>query len=183
MRLSYYRGIGISVLTFMGSLLFFARLDLILITIGFSPESSLIAWHGILALLPYIMLNIYIENLRMYMLTLGYEKIFYYTNFVELFGGLIFGYVFIWHWQWGIYGVALSKFALNFVCLGIYWCGWAKFGFKESFRQGEGFREIFFSRYFRDFCCFWVKNTTPAYMEYIGYEIMTILSGIYGDTD
>lgn len=49
MRLSYYRGIGISILTFLFSLIFFARLDLILILVGFSSESSSIAWHGILA--------------------------------------------------------------------------------------------------------------------------------------
>lgn len=36
---------------------------------------------------------------------------------------------------------------------------------------------------FVEFVCFWMKNTLPVYMEYIGYEIMTILSGIYGDTD
>ena len=49
MRLSYFRGLGIIVLNFIISLIFFARLDLIMVAIGFTSAASEVAWVGVLS--------------------------------------------------------------------------------------------------------------------------------------
>lgn len=45
------------------------------------------------------------------------------------------------------------------------------------------FNETFFSKEFREYGCFFIKVTIPGYAEYLGWELVTIYTGIYGDKD
>jgi Na+-driven multidrug efflux pump len=57
------------------------------------------------------------------------------------------------------------------------------FGMKESFYAGETLREIFCTKYAVSFLRYYAVFTMPMMAEYLGFEIITILFGIYGRTD
>jgi Na+-driven multidrug efflux pump len=183
MRLSYYRGLGIILLNFMISLIFFARLDLIMVAIGFTGAASEVAWIGVLSLLPYMMVQNYCENLRVYMISLDFDRVFNVTNMFELVGGVVLGWYFVWYLNLGIIGIGVSRFIVESVTCVILLLSWKKWGMAESFKKDETFRQMYLNRNFWNFIKFWAKNTAPGFAEYLGYELMTIYSGIYGDQD
>jgi Na+-driven multidrug efflux pump len=183
MRLSYYRGLGIMVLNFIISLIFFARLDLILVAIGFTGATSEVAWKGVLFLVPYMMVQNYCENLRVYMITLDFDRVFNFTNAFELVGGVVLGWYFVWYLKLGILGIGVSRLILESVTCLILLLTWKKWGMAESFKKDETFRQMFLNQNFWNFIKFWIKMTVPIYTEYLGFELMTIFSGIYGDQD
>jgi hypothetical protein len=95
-RLTYYRCIGLGSFIGMISILLYIRLDVILGWIGFSPQASGIAWTGILCLIPYALIQNFDENLRSYMIVQRFDKVFIITNIIEIFGGSLLAWLFIW---------------------------------------------------------------------------------------
>jgi Na+-driven multidrug efflux pump len=161
----------------------FMRLDVILTWIGFSAEASNIAWTGILYLIPYFLIQNFDENLRSYMIVQSFDKVFTVTNIIEIFGGSLLAWLFIWHLQLGIIGIGISRCITEAITFIVLLTSWKRCGMKESFYAGETLREIFCTNYFAVFFKYYAVNTMPLLAEYLGFEIITILFGIYGHTD
>lgn len=88
MYLAYYRGFGLSAIIMTIGLIFYIRLDLILIGIGFAKEIAWFAYIGSLALIPYVIVSTFNENYRSWMITLGYERVFDLTNIMQFIIGI-----------------------------------------------------------------------------------------------
>lgn len=117
------------------------------------------------------------------MISLDFDRVFNVTNLIELVGGVVLGWYFVWYLKLGIIGIGVSRFIVEVVTCVILLGSWKKWGMKESFRDGETFRQMYLNRGFWNFIKFWAKNTAPGFAEYVGYELMTIFCGIYGDQD
>jgi Na+-driven multidrug efflux pump len=182
-RLTYYRCICLGLFIGMVSILTFMRLDVILIWIGFSAEASSIAWTGILCLIPYALIQNFDENLRSYMIVQSFDKVFMITNMIEILGGSLLAWLFVWHLQLGIIGIGISRGITEAITCIVLLAAWKMHGMKESFYAGETLRDIFCTKYFASFLRYYAVNTLPYMAEYLGFEITTILWGIYGNTD
>ena len=181
MRLAYYRGLVVAAIIFLVTMCCFIRLDLILAGMGFGEDISDIAWKAIICLIPYFAFQNYNENVRAYMMVLGFNNIFHVTNFIEIALGTFLGWLFIWQLGYGIYGVGISRVITEaFTCV-ILLITWKKYGMEESFHQGETFGQIFLNKKFWSYMKFWLSCLMPAYAEYLGFEVMTLYAGIYGD--
>jgi Na+-driven multidrug efflux pump len=183
LRLTYYRCIGLGLFIGMISILLYIRLDVILSWIGFNPQASGIAWTGILCLIPYLLIQNFDENLRSYMIVQSFDKVFMITNIIEIFGGALLAWLFIWYLQFGIIGVGISRGITEAFTSIVLLTTWKIYGMKESFYAGETLREIFCTKHTASFLRFFGTMTLPMMAEYLGFEIITILYGIYGRTD
>ena len=182
-RLTYYRCIALGVFIGMISILLWMRLDVILAWIGFNPQASHIAWIGILYLIPYALVQNFDENLRSYMIVQSFDKVFTITNAIEILGGTLLAWLFIWYLQFGIIGVGISRGITEAITCIVLLTTWKIYGMKESFYAGETLGEIFCSKHFASYLKFYATVTAPMMAEYLGFEVITILFGIYGNTD
>jgi Na+-driven multidrug efflux pump len=181
-RLTYYRCIGLGLFIGMISILIFMRLDVILTWIGFSAEASSIAWTGILYLIPYFLIQNFDENLRSYMIVQSFDRVFMITSAIEILGGSLLAWLFIWHLQFGIIGIGISRGITEAITCIVLLTTWKMCGMKESFYVSESLREIFFTNHFAVFLKYYAVNTMPLLAEYLAFEIITILFRIYGHT-
>jgi Na+-driven multidrug efflux pump len=182
-RLTYYRCIAFGLFIGMISILLFMRLDVILSAIGFSPQVSHIAWIGILCQIPYFLIQNFDENLRSYMIVQGFDKVFMITNCIEIFGGALMAWLFVWQLQFGIIGIGISRGITEAITCIVLLATWKVHGMKESFYAGETLGDIFCNKSFASYLKFYATVIAPMIAEYFGYEAITILFGIYGNTD
>jgi Na+-driven multidrug efflux pump len=182
-RLTYYRCIGLGLFIGIISILLFMRLAVILEWIGFSAQASRIAWTGILWMIPYALIQNFSENLCSYMILQSFDKVFIITNLIEVFGGSLLAWLFVWHLGFGIVGIGISRGITEAITCVILLVTWKVYGMKESFYAGETLGEIFCTKYFARLLKYYAVTTMPLITEELGFEVITILFGIYGHED
>jgi Na+-driven multidrug efflux pump len=155
----------------------------ILTSIGFSAQASSIAWRGILVLIPYALVQNFNENLRSYMIVQSFDRVFMITNIIEILGGSLLAWLFVWHLQLGIIGIGISRGITEAITCIVLLAAWKMHGMKESFYTGETLREIFCTKYSANFLRYYAGNTMPLIAAYLANESFTILFGIYGNQD
>jgi Na+-driven multidrug efflux pump len=117
------------------------------------------------------------------MIVQNFDKVFMITNIIEIFCGSLLAWLFVWYLQFGIIGVGISRGITEAITCIVLLATWKVHGMKESFYAGETLREIFCTKYFASFLGYYAVNTMPFMGEYLAFEIVTILFGIYGRTD
>ena len=105
-----------------------------------------------------MMVQNYCENLKVYMISFEFDRVFNVTSLIELVGGVVLGWYFVWYLKLGIIGIGVSRFIVEVVTCVILLGSWKKWGMKESFRDGETFRQMYLNRGFWNFIKFWAKN-------------------------
>ena len=80
-------------------------------------------------------------------------------------------------------GAGIFKSILELVNSAALIYSWKKYGMKQSFLDKEGFREIFCVRAFWDYIKFFLRVSIGEYTDYLGWEMKTIICGVYGDVD
>jgi Na+-driven multidrug efflux pump len=117
------------------------------------------------------------------MIVQSFDKVFMITNLIEIFGGSLLAWLFVWHLKFGIIGIGLSRGITEAITCIVLLAAWKMHGMKESFYTDENLREIFCTKYFPSFLRYYAVNTMPFMADYLGFEIITILWGIYGHID
>ena len=158
---------------------------------------------------PYIIVNLCNENFKSLLITLGYERLFYYTNVIQIGIGAPLSWLFIWHFQLQIIGANIMFFVVEIV-LSICYI-WTYYNYPPEFvkkyreykkslknevsdagviefetniieyAKTPGFSELYLCREFGEFSWFLVRNSACGYIEYFGFEMTTVLTGLYGD--
>jgi hypothetical protein len=72
-------------LVFLGSVVFFVRLDLVLGGVGFEAGVAGIAHQCVLYMLPGVFMRCFTESLRVYLGVLEYERLFSMLNIFQIF--------------------------------------------------------------------------------------------------
>lgn len=117
------------------------------------------------------------------MVTIDFDKIFLMIDVIELGGTAFFGWLLVWHFEYGVIGIGIARFIVILISAVVCIVAWKMQGMKESFKKEETFAEIYLSKGFWEFSKFFLKNTAPGYGEYLGYEAITIMIGIIGDEE
>jgi len=94
---------------FVFSLVLFIRLDIILIFIGFDTKTSEIAHMTSLAMIPFMIVQIYSENLKALMITLGFEKSINKLNLIQLIAIIPTMWFFMIHLKMSYIGFGIFK--------------------------------------------------------------------------
>jgi Na+-driven multidrug efflux pump len=183
MRLTYYRGLGANILITIMGLIFFARLDLILASIGFSAEISETAYKFILTFIPFMLLQTYDENLRNYLISLKFQTVFNIINIIQVILIAPLSWLFIWHLQLGVVGVSIVRLIVELINLIGMIIAYTKYAPPEAFHKDEKLSEIFFTKDFSSFLWFACTIFITQWFEYLGIETGTVFTGIYGDRD
>jgi Na+-driven multidrug efflux pump len=157
------------------------RLDLILKWIGFQYEAADLAWIGILYLLPYIYTQNFNENMRSYMIVQGFDRVFFITNIIEILGGTLLAWLFVWELKLGIIGVGVARGITEASTSVILLASWKVLGMKESYYSGETLGQIFCARETRGFMRVIWLNNLPVMSRYVAFEMMTIWAGMWGN--
>ena len=89
-------------------------------------------------------------------------------------------WVFVVRFDMGLVGVSLVKFALEFVNLLWMVCSWARLGIPTSFPK-ETLSQIYCTKEILGHIT--LTSSGREWLGYLGFEIPTILCGIYGDSD
>jgi hypothetical protein len=92
-----------------------------------------------------------------------------------------------WYFTWesglGLVGIGIFKTILEIINTGVLIWSWKKYGMKQSFLDEEGPKEIFCTRATWEYIKFFLKVALGEYTEYWGWEMKTVLCGIYGNVD
>ena len=80
-------------------------------------------------------------------------------------------------------GAGIFKSILELVNSAALIYSWKKYGMEQSFLDKEGLREIFCVRAFWDYIKFFLRVSIGEYTDYLGWEMKTIICGVYGDVD
>jgi Na+-driven multidrug efflux pump len=117
------------------------------------------------------------------MIVQSFDKVFMITNIIEILGGCLLAWLFVWYLQFGIMGIGISRGITEAITCIVLLAAWKMHGMKESFHAGETLREIFCTKYSASFLRYYAVNTTAVLAEWGAFEIITILCGIYGNLD
>jgi Na+-driven multidrug efflux pump len=115
------------------------------------------------------------------MIVQGFSRVFLITNIIEIFGGTLLAWLFVWELKLGIIGIGLSRGITEAITSVILFVSWKKYGMGESFYKGETLRQIFCAKETAGFLRFFGQFTFPIVARYIALEIMTIWAGVWGD--
>jgi Na+-driven multidrug efflux pump len=109
--------------------------------------------------------------------------VFSITNAIEILGGTLLAWLFIWELRLGIIGIGVARGITEASTCVILLAGWKMYGMKESYYRGEGMGMIFCAREFAGFLRFLALNTLPVMARYVAFEMMTIWAGMWGNVN
>ena len=114
-------------------------------------------------------------------MVLDFDMIFNITNVLELVLSIFTGWLFIWEFKMGVVGIGVSRCITEGITCAILLKVSQNNLVKDSFSKAETLQQIFYTKKFWGFVKFEIVNSAAVYFDYLGYEIATILTGIYGD--
>ena len=91
------------------------------------------------------------------MVTIDFDKIFLIIDVIELGGTAFFGWLFVWHFEYGVIGIGIARFIVILISAVVCIVAWKMQGMKESFKKEETFAEIYLSKGFWEFTKFFLK--------------------------
>lgn len=115
------------------------------------------------------------------MIVQGFDRVFFITNIIEIFGGTLLAWLFVWELKLGIIGIGVSRGITEASTSVILLASWKMYGVKESYYRGETLGQIFCARETRGFMRVICLNSLPVMSRYVAFEMMTIWAGMWGN--
>ena len=84
LNITYYNGIIVNGFVLLFSIFFYVRLDRILIMVGFDAVSSWIAGVSMWSMFPFLVVQVYSESLRTFLITMGFDLTINILNILQL---------------------------------------------------------------------------------------------------
>ena len=180
-RLSFWRGLFLSLVILLIGVAFFIRLDLVLLSINFNEAQSNIAHKMMLWLIPAQIVQAFTENMRNYVISLDIDRPMNWLNGAAFLTIPIASYPLMISADLDVVGFSLLRLIyelVNLIGLVII----IKKYLPDEAKVFDDLREVFKDG-FCQFNVFFLKNVFGPYAEYQGFEAVTIMLGIMQQND
>ena len=115
------------------------------------------------------------------MIVQGFDRVFLITNIIEILGGTLLVWLFVWESKLGIIGIGASRGITEALTSVILLAGWKMYGMKESHYKDETLAQIFCAKETAGFLRFFGKFILPIVARCVAFEMMIIWAGMWGN--
>lgn len=178
MRLAFYRGLIFNYCITAFAILFFIRIDLILIAIGFDEELAKVSHSMVLYLIPGLIIQSFNEMMKTLLISQNVHKPFFLLNAIVIFMIPFGTWIFMYKLDLQILGFGIFKLMLEIIYM-IWLIGILKKTAHPESLKPESLSQVL-SGFLAQAGQFF-KIVLGWYGEYIGFEGNTILIGLLRD--
>ena len=189
LNITYYNGIITNGIIFLFSIIFYVRLDLIIVMMGFDPISSGIMLKNMFAMFPFLLVQVYSESLRNFLITMGFDMTINVLNGLQIIVMVPLAWFFMVYLNLQGVGYGIFKLINEQLIIAFLLFAWkrnskdSKLDKKKQGSAKENFQESFSrnNKQFKEYFIFFLKSVPGTYGEYLSYECITFICGFYGN--